>query len=60
MDASHLRDTYIQLRHQLDAAYAAPVWDSQQIDRITDQLSPLEIALASAQAHPTDDGRDGG
>ena len=60
MDASHLHDTYIQLRHQLDAAYAEPVWDSQQIDRIADQLIPLETALASAQGRSMDAGSDGG
>ena len=47
MDASDLQVTYTQLRNELDAAYAAPVWDSQQIDRIADQLIPLETALAS-------------
>ena len=48
MDASHLHDTYLQLRDQLDAAYAAPVWDSRRIDQIADQMIPLEAALSSA------------
>ena len=59
MDAIHLHDTYTQLRQELDAAYAAPVWDSQQIDRIADQMIPLEAALASAHATLDGPGSDG-
>ncbi|MGZ5186353.1 MAG: hypothetical protein ACXWIG_15085 [Caldimonas sp.] len=44
-----LYDRYRQLRRQLDAAYAAPVWDGPQIDRIAEQLIPVVVALASAR-----------
>ena len=60
MEASHLQDTYRQLRDQLDAAYAEPVWDSQQIDRIADQMIPVEAALSSASARRATPEVDGG
>ncbi|MDQ6629307.1 MAG: hypothetical protein M3Z29_12830 [Pseudomonadota bacterium] len=50
MDAEDLHDRYEHLRRQLDAAYAAPVWDSEHIDRIADQMIPVETALAGVVA----------
>ena len=44
-----LYDRYLQLRIELDAAYAAPVWDGSQIDRIAEQLIPVMVALASVR-----------
>ena len=49
MEAIDLQDHYQRLRSELDAAYAAPVWDSQRIDRIADQIVPLEAALARSE-----------
>ena len=39
---------YRQLRKQLNAAYAAPVWDSHSIDRIALEMLPVERALAAS------------
>lgn len=50
MNPRGLEETYMHLRSQLDAAYAAPVWDSHRIDRITEQMDPIEAALAAAGA----------
>jgi hypothetical protein len=41
---------YQQLRRELDAAYASLPWDSRHIDVITDQMPPLERALAGQLA----------
>ncbi len=38
---------YQQLREQLDAAYAAPVWQRQRIALITSDMLRLERTLAS-------------
>lgn len=52
MDASDdLHHRYRRLRQQLDAAYAAPDWDSSHIDRITEQMVPIERALSSRSSH---------
>ena len=40
---------YRPLRTDLDAAYAAPVWDSNRINRITEEMAPVELALASLE-----------
>jgi hypothetical protein len=37
---------YGSLRKELDAAYAADPWDSRQINRIADEMAPLEVAIA--------------
>jgi hypothetical protein len=47
MELEELNGRYRDLRTELDAAYAAPVWDSNRIDRITEELAPVELALAS-------------
>ena len=47
MQLDELNGRYQHLRNELDAAYAAPVWDSQQIDRIAAEMIPVELALAS-------------
>ena len=44
-----LNDRYQHLRHELGEAYQAAVWDSQRIDRIADEIVPIERALASLQ-----------
>ena len=50
MSLDELNGKYEHLRSELDAAYAAPVWDSQRINLITEQLVPVELALASIQS----------
>jgi hypothetical protein len=50
MDPEDLQGRYQHLREQLDAAYAAPHWNSEQIDRIAEQMLPLERALATLDA----------
>ena len=49
MGFTELNGHYQRLREALDAAYAGPVWDSTQIDRIAEQIAQVEFALASAQ-----------
>jgi hypothetical protein len=46
---AELNGHYQRLRTELDAAYSGPVWNSTQIDRIAEQISEIELALASAQ-----------
>ena len=41
---------YRLLRSKLDEAYKAPLWDSEWINRIADEISPLARQLASLQA----------
>ena len=47
MQLDELTGRYQDLRTELDAAYAAPVWDSNQINRIATEMIPVELALAS-------------
>jgi hypothetical protein len=47
MQLEELNGRYRDLRTELDAAYAAPVWDSNRINRITEEMAPVELALAS-------------
>lgn len=47
MELEELNGRYRDLRSALDAAYAEPVWDSNRINRITEELAPVELALAS-------------
>jgi hypothetical protein len=49
MQLEELNGRYQDLRNELDAAYAAPVWDSNRINRIASELIPVELALASFQ-----------
>jgi hypothetical protein len=49
MQLEELNGKYQRLRSELDAAYAAPVWDSNRINRITAEMIPVELALASFQ-----------
>ena len=49
MSLDELNGKYEVLRSELDAAYSAPVWDSNRINLITEQLVPVELALASIQ-----------
>lgn len=49
MKLDELNGRYRVLRSELDAAYAAPVWDSNQINRITEEMIPVEFAIASCQ-----------
>jgi len=46
MQLDELNGKYQHLRTELDAAYAAPVWDSQRIDEIAAEMIPVELALA--------------
>ncbi len=50
MKLDELNGRYRHLRIELDAAYAAPVWDSNRINRITEELVPVELALASFES----------
>ncbi len=47
MELDELNGRYQNLRTELDAAYAEPVWDSTRINRIAEELIPVELALAS-------------
>ncbi|MEO7115028.1 MAG: hypothetical protein ABIZ18_04145 [Caldimonas sp.] len=47
MKLDELNGRYHHLRTELDAAYAEPVWDSTRINRIAEELIPVELALAS-------------
>ena len=47
MELEELNGRYRSLRTELDVAYAAAVWDSNRINRITEALAPVELALAS-------------
>lgn len=58
MELEALNGRYRDLRSELDAAYAAPIWDSQRINRITEQMAPVELALASLECERSVD--DGG
>ena len=49
MGDAELNGRYRRLRSELDAAYAVPVWNSQRIDQITEQMLEVERALAAAQ-----------
>lgn len=47
MSPSDLHSKYQRLRTELEAAYAAPVWNSREIDQIADEIVRTEKALAS-------------
>ena len=49
MKLEELNGRYQHLRSELDAAYAAPIWDSNRINRITEEMAPVELALASLE-----------
>jgi hypothetical protein len=49
MKLEELNGRYQHLRNELDAAYSAPVWDSNRINRITEEMAPVELALASLE-----------
>lgn len=50
MGQEELNGEYRRLRGELDAAYSGPVWNSDRIDRIAEQIAHVEYALASAGA----------
>jgi hypothetical protein len=50
MELEELNGRYRDLRTELDEAYAAPVWDSNRINRIADEMVPVELALASLES----------
>jgi hypothetical protein len=56
MQLDELNGKYQHLRSELDAAYAAPVWDSNLINQIATELIPVELALASLGFQSTDEG----
>lgn len=45
MSASELKTEYARLRRELENAYAAPVWNSGQIDRIANAIARIERAF---------------
>lgn len=49
MGHNELVGKYSRLREELADAYAAPVWQSGRIDRLTDEIAETERALASRQ-----------
>ena len=49
MQLDELNGKYQHLRTELDAAYAAPVWDSYRINQIATEMIPVELALASLE-----------
>ena len=49
MQLDELNGKYQHLRTELDAAYAAPVWDPQRINQIAAEMIPVELALASLE-----------
>ena len=49
MQLEELNGKYQHLRSELDAAYSAPVCDSNRINRIAAEMIPVELALASFQ-----------
>jgi hypothetical protein len=49
MQLDELNGKYQHLRSELDAAYAAPVWDSHRINQIATEMIPVELALASLE-----------
>ena len=57
MGLDDLNSRYGELRGALEAAYLAPVWDAEHIDRLTDDLHSIELALGSMQARRSE-GRD--
>jgi cell division FtsZ-interacting protein ZapD len=50
MPSSDLTKEYERLRRELEAAYAAPVWNSVQIDRIANAISRIERSLMRLSA----------
>ncbi len=55
MNLEELQHRYQHLRRELDAAYSAARWDAQRIDRIIEQMVPVERALSRvAPARCTD------
>jgi hypothetical protein len=57
MQLEELNGKYQDLRSELDAAYSAPVWDSNRINRIAAEMIPFELALASfLYQHTSDEG----
>jgi hypothetical protein len=49
MGLTQLTGKYTRLREELASAYAAPVWQSGMIDRLTEEILETERALASCQ-----------
>ena len=49
MNLEQLLGKYSRLRAELSAAYQAPVWDTQHINRLSDEIAATENALARAQ-----------
>ena len=56
MELDELNGRYQHLRTELDAAYAEPVWDSSRINRIAEELIPVELALASFEYQQSNEG----
>ncbi len=46
MSRRRLISRYLQLKHQLERAYSHLPWDAKVLDRLTQELSTLERALA--------------
>jgi hypothetical protein len=44
--SADVQSRYDRLREDLEEAYAQPVWNSQKIDQIADEIARLEWAFA--------------
>ena len=55
MGLDDLKFRYQELRDALELAYLAPVWDAQHIDRLTDHIRSVELALGLLQGRRGDD-----
>ncbi len=60
MSLDELHGKYQRLRGELDAAYSAPVWDSNHINRITEEMIPVEFAIASCECQTAAEGASHG
>ena len=56
MSVDEMFGHYLRLRQELADAYSAPRWNEPHLDRLTEDISKLERALAKSQ--PSDEQTD--
>lgn len=49
MSRRRLISRYLQLKHELEVAYAHIPWDPEMLDRVTSELASLERLLAAGR-----------
>lgn len=49
MEMDEIHGKYEALRDELETAYGAAVWNSDRIDRLTEEMAQVEMALASSR-----------